>query len=383
MPSFSFDVMSARPEASARTGLLTTPHGTIETPVFMPVGTKGTVKAMTPEEVEGIGAEIILGNTFHLWLKPGDELVRDLGGLHKFMNWQKPILTDSGGYQVFSLSKLNKITEQGVTFRSPFDGSPQFLTPEISMQIQENLGADIIMCFDECAPYPATHDYVKKSCEMTARWAERCKRAHKREDQALFGIVQGGVYDDLREWSAQATTALDFPGYSIGGLSVGETKDEMLRGLQVMDRSLPRDKPRYLMGVGTPEDFFMGVENGIDMFDCVMPTRVARNGRLYTNEGLLNIRNAIHARDAKPISQTCKCYACGNYSRAYLRHLFMADEILGSRLATWHNLYFFIDLMKRIREAIRANTVQDLKEKVLTNYPPRPTTQSSDEEASD
>lgn len=348
--------------------MLSTPHGDVETPVFMPVGTKATVKAMTPEEVEQIGAQIVLANTFHLYLRPGDEIVRDLGGLHKFMNWHRPVLTDSGGYQVFSLSKLNKITEEGVDFRSPLDGSAHFLTPEKSVKIQENLGADIIMCFDECAPYPATHEYAKKSAEMTARWAERCKRAHNREDQALFGIVQGSMYDDLREWSARATVDIGFPGYSIGGLSVGEPKDEMLRSLKVMDAILPKDKPRYLMGVGTPEDFFTGVENGIDMFDCVLPTRTARNGRIYTAEGILNLRNASHAADPRPISLSCECYACHNYSRAYLRHLFMANEILAFRLATWHNLHYFIDLMRQIREAIAVGALAELKNEVVAVY---------------
>lgn len=334
----------------------------------MPVGTKATVKAMTPEEVEESGAQIVLSNTFHLWLRPGDTVVAKLGGLHKFMNWKRPILTDSGGYQVFSLSKLNRITEEGVRFRSPLDGAALFLTPEESMRIQQNLGADIAMVFDECAPYPAEHEYVRRSCEMTARWAERCKASHQREDQALFGIVQGGVYPDLRAWSAEATANIGFPGYAIGGLSVGEPKDEMLTSLQVMDRHLPREAPRYLMGVGTPEDFFTGVENGVDMFDCVMPTRTARNGRLYTNEGLLNIRNAVHAEDPAPVSESCACYACRNYSRAYLRHLFMADEILGSRLATGHNLFYFLDLMSRIRAAIRTDTLAEFKAVALAPY---------------
>lgn len=334
----------------------------------MPVGTHATIKAMTPDEVEALGAQIVLANAFHLWLRPGDKIISELGGLHRFMNWNRPILTDSGGFQVFSLSKLNKITEEGVHFRSPLDGTPLFLTPETSIAIQENLGADIIMCFDECAPYPSEHDYVRQSAEMTARWAERCKAAASREDQALFGIVQGGVYDDLREWSAQATVEIGFPGYAIGGLSVGEPKDEMARALEVMNRCLPVAQPRYLMGVGTPEDFFIAVEHGIDMFDCVMPTRTARNGRIYTNEGLLNIRNSCHQRDAAPPSESCTCYTCRHYTRAYLRHLFMSNEILGSRLATGHNLHFFIDLLASIRSAIRSGSLAQLKERVLAHY---------------
>lgn len=367
---FTFQVHKEDAQTRARTGTLFTPHGEIRTPVFMPVGTKATVKAMIPEELEEVGAQIILANTFHLALRPGDEVVRDLGGLHKMMHWNRPILTDSGGFQVFSLGQLNKISEEGVRFRSPLDGAPLFLTPEKSMQIQQNLGADIVMAFDECPPYPATHDYARKSAEMTARWAERCKVACAgREDvQALFGIVQGSVFPDLREWSAAATTNIGFPGYAIGGLSVGENKEEMALSLDVMDRTLPRDKPRYLMGVGTPQDFFLGIERGVDMFDCVLPTRSARTGRVYTNEGMMNLRNAIHARDTSPISTTCGCYACRHYSRGYLRHLFMADEILASRLATWHNLFYFITLMSGIRESIETCQFPQFKAKALGPY---------------
>ncbi len=368
MPAISFNIRSEDRRTRARTGSLVTPHGEIETPVFMPVGTKATVKAMTPEELEEIGAQIILANTFHLYLRPGDEVVAELGGLHRFMNWKRSILTDSGGFQVFSLSKLNKITEEGVAFRSPLDGSALFLTPEISVRIQENLGADIIMCFDECPPYPASYEYLKASAERTARWAERCKKAHVREDQALFGIVQGGVHADLRAWSARATIEIGFPGYAIGGLSVGEPKNEMVSALAVMDEILPRSQPRYLMGVGTPEDFFLGVRHGVDMFDCVMPTRTARNGRLYTNEGLVNIRNACYTRDSRPISESCGCYTCRNYSRAYVRHLMMSNEILGSRLTTWHNLFYFLDLMRRIRASIDEGSFCELEEEVLAPY---------------
>ncbi|MGI8906791.1 MAG: tRNA guanosine(34) transglycosylase Tgt [Candidatus Sumerlaeaceae bacterium] len=368
--AFQFEVHHEDQATSARTGTLSTPRGAIRTPVFMPVGTKATVKAMTPEELEEVGAQIILANTFHLTLRPGDEIVRDLGGLHKMMHWNRPILTDSGGFQVFSLGQLNKITEEGVRFRSPIDGAALFLTPEKSMQIQQNLGADIVMAFDECPPYPATHEYARKSAEMTARWAERCKAscAGRADSQALFGIVQGGVYADLREWSAAATVNIGFPGYAIGGLSVGENKDEMCAALDVMNRSLPRDKPRYLMGVGTPQDFFVAIERGIDMFDCVLPTRSARTGRVYTNEGMMNLRNAMHTRDAGPISSTCNCYTCRFYSRGYLRHLFLADEILASRLATWHNLAYFLGLMGSIRESIETGQFLQFKERALQPY---------------
>lgn len=346
----------------ARLGTLTTPHGVIETPIFMPVGTKATVKAMTPEEVRDLGAQIILANTFHLHLRPGDELVRDMGGLHKFMNWSGPILTDSGGFQVWSLADLNRIREDGVRFRSPLDGAEVIFTPETAMRMQENLGADIIMCFDECQPYPATPEYTRKSAEMTARWAARCKAAHVKSDtQALFGIVQGGVYPEWRKWSAEATTNIGFPGYAIGGLSVGEPKDDMATCLDVMDEMLPRDKPRYLMGVGAPEDLVEGVARGVDMFDCVLPTRTARSGRLYTREGVLNILNAAHTRDPQPLSASCTCYTCRNYSRAYLRHLYHSNEILASRLGTTHNLHFFIDLMREVRASLRSGTFETLR----------------------
>ena len=355
-------------ECSGRAGTFTTPHGVIETPVFMPVGTKATVKGMTPEELETIGAQIILANTFHLALRPGDSTVRALGGLHKMMNWNNPILTDSGGFQVFSLAKLNKITEEGVRFRSPLDGSEVNLTPERSIGIQENLGADIIMAFDECVPPDADHSYTAKSLEMTIRWLERCKAAKTRDDQALFGIVQGGIFTDLRERSAMLTTQIDLPGYSIGGLSVGESKEDMEACLKVMDAHLPRTKPRYLMGVGTPEDFFRGVENGVDMFDCVLPSRNARNAKLYTNEGVVNMRNAVHAVDTEPVSASCGCYVCRNYSRGYLRHLYMSNEILAARLGTWHNLHYFVHLMKGIRKSIIDDRFLEFKRFALAAY---------------
>lgn len=368
--SFDFKVEHKCADTCARTGVFNTPHGPVETPVFMPVGTKATVKAMTPEELEEVGAQIILANTFHLTLRPGDDTVKALGGLHRMMSWKKPILTDSGGFQVFSLGDLNKITQEGVRFRSPLDGSEIFLTPEKATQIQHNLGADVIMVFDECAPYPAERKYVQESVEMTARWAARCKAAHAghEDTQALLGIVQGGMYDDLREWSARTTVDIGFKGYAIGGLSVGEPKPDMERGLEVVNAILPEDQPRYLMGVGTPEDFFRGVERGVDMFDCVLPTRSARTGRVYTNEGILNMRNAVHAVDTSPISESCGCYTCRNYSRGYLRHLFLADEILASRLATWHNLFYFLALMAGIREAIRQGRLLQFKGEALVAY---------------
>ena len=368
--AFEFQVILNCSNTSARAGVLSTPHGPIETPVFMPVGTKATVKAMTPEELDAAGAQIILANTFHLALRPGSSVVKALGGLHKMMNWNKPILTDSGGFQVFSLSKLNKIQEDGVRFRSPIDGSEMFLSPEIATKIQHELGADIIMAFDECAPYPAEHDYVRRSAEMTIRWAERCRETNRgyEDEQALFGIVQGGIYPDLREWSAHRTVDLDFPGYAIGGLSVGETKPEMEAALDVMNANLPENKPRYLMGVGTPDDFFRAVERGVDMFDCVLPTRSARTGRIYTSDGIINMRNAVHTTDTSPMDCDCGCYACRHYTRGYIRHLFMSDEILASRLATSHNLYYFLHLMQGIRQAITADRFPAYKAEVLGKF---------------
>ncbi len=366
---FEFHITHDSSQCAGRAGELILPHGVVHTPVFMPVGTKATVKAMTPEELKTIGAEIILSNTFHLMLRPGDAVVRELGGLHKMMNWDRPILTDSGGFQVFSLAALNKITEEGVRFRSPIDGDEVFLTPERSIAIQENLGADIIMAFDECVdPTKADHDYTRKSLEMTARWLGRCKQAKNRDDQALFGIVQGGIFPDLRKASARLTTEVDLPGYAVGGLSVGESKEDMEACLDVMNSELPRSKPRYLMGVGTPEDFFRGVERGIDMFDCVLPTRNARNAKLYTNEGIVNMRNAAYLTDTAPVSPTCDCYVCRNYSRGYLRHLFMSNEILASRLGTWHNLHYFVHLMQGIRRSIIDDNFAEFKAQALAPY---------------
>lgn len=349
-------------DGAARRGRVHARHGSIETPAFMPVGTYGTVKAMTPEELTGLGAEIILGNTFHLMLRPGPDVVAELGGLHRFMNWSKPILTDSGGFQVFSLAKLRKIDEEGVRFRSPIDGSEVRLTPESSMDVQRALGSDIVMMFDDCTAWPATHDQARLSMERSMRWAVRCHRHYYgggAEGSApvpgdLFGIVQGGMYGDLRSESLRSLMELDLPGLAVGGLAVGEPEPERLRVLEELVPHMPTDRPRYLMGVGRPEDIVAAVARGIDMFDCVMPTRHARNGHLFTSTGVINIRNAAHQRDPNPIDPACGCYTCRHYSRAYLRHLDRCNEILGSRLNTIHNLYFYLDLMRQIRAAIEA-----------------------------
>lgn len=364
-----YELIKECKQSGARLGRLHTPHGVIDTPIFMPVGTQATVKAMTPEELKDMEAQIILSNTYHLYLRPGHDLVKEAGGLHKFMNWDRPILTDSGGFQVFSLGDLRKITEEGVEFQSHIDGSKHFLSPEKVMEIETALGADIIMAFDECAPFPADHDYVKKSLERTTRWAVRCKEAHTNtENQALFGIVQGGMYKDLREQSARELVALDFPGYSIGGLSVGEPKDLMYEVLDYTTPLLPKDKPRYLMGVGSPDALIEGVIRGIDMFDCVLPTRIARNGTAMTSQGKVAIKNAKFTRDFTPLDPECECYCCKNYTKAYLRHLYKADEILSARLMSTHNLHFLIDLMKKVREAIMEDRLLDFKEEFFKKY---------------
>ncbi|TSK08062.1 MAG: tRNA guanosine(34) transglycosylase Tgt [Geobacter sp.] len=352
MAAISFELIKKDPGCAARLGSLTTTHGRIETPIFMPVGTQATVKAMTPEELVEVGSQIILANTYHLYLRPGHELIGRLGGLHRFMHWDRPMLTDSGGFQVFSLGELRKISEEGVKFRSHIDGSRHFISPEVSIAIQEALGADIAMCFDECPPYPAERRYVEKSLELTTRWARRCKDAHKREDQALFGIVQGGMHGDLRRESAKQITDIGFDGYALGGLSVGEEKEVMHGMMQECSDILPENAPRYIMGIGAPEDLVEAVYNGFDMFDCVMPTRNARNGALFTSFGRINIKGAQFAEDQGPIDPLCDCYVCRNYSRAYLRHLYRSQEILASRLNSWHNLHFFLNLMKQVREAI-------------------------------
>ncbi len=339
-------------DQSARRGRLTFPRGTVETPAFMPVGTYGTVKAMTPEELLETGAEIILGNTFHLMLRPGVDVVKVHGDLHDFMHWQGPVLTDSGGFQVFSLGEMRKITEKGVTFRSPVDGSKVFLGPEESMAVQQALGADIVMIFDECTPYPATQKQAKDSMELSLRWAARSKEAHTGNGAALFGIVQGGMYLDLREQSLKGLLDIGFDGYAIGGLSVGEPKEQMLKVLNGLNPHMPEQSPRYLMGVGTPSDIVEAVRLGVDMFDCVMPTRNARNGHLFTQYGDVRIRNASHQYDSGSVDKDCGCYTCKNYSRAYLRHLDKTREILGARLNTIHNLYYYQQLMREIRAAI-------------------------------
>lgn len=339
-------------DGKARRGRLTFDRGTIETPAFMPVGTYGTVKGMKAEEVAETGAEIILGNTFHLMLRPGTEIIEQHGGLHGFMNWDKPILTDSGGFQVFSLGKMRKITEEGVKFSSPVNGEKIMLTPERSMEVQRSLGADIVMIFDECTPYPASHEESKVSMELSLRWAQRSKDAHEGNLNALFGIVQGGMYEDLREVSVNGLTSIGFDGYAIGGLSVGEPKEDMIRILDHTAPLIPENKPRYLMGVGKPEDLVEGVRRGIDMFDCVMPTRNARNGHLFVTNGVIKIRNARHKTDTGPLDPECDCYTCKNYSRAYLHHLDKCNEILGSQLNTMHNLRFYQRVMQGLRDAI-------------------------------
>ena len=336
----------------ARRGQLQFDRGTVQTPTFMPVGTYGTVKAMTPEELIGLGAEMILGNTFHLMLRPGTEVIRKHGDLHDFMNWQGPILTDSGGFQVFSLGELRKITEQGVTFASPVNGDKVFMGPEESMQVQRELGADVVMIFDECTPYPADEHQTRASMELSLRWARRSKEAHGENSAALFGIVQGGMFTHLRDESLQGLLAIGFDGYAIGGLSVGEPKDDMIRILDHVTPQLPDDKPRYLMGVGRPEDIVESVRRGVDMFDCVLPTRNARNGHLFTRYGEVKIRNARYRNDTRPLDAQCNCYTCQNYSRAYLRHLDKTGEILGARLNTIHNLYYYQELMRGLRNAI-------------------------------
>jgi len=356
---FKYEIFKEHSYSSARLGRITTPHGTIDTPTFMPVGTQATVKALSPEDLLQCGTQIILGNTYHLFLRPGHTLIRTLGGLHRFMNWSGPILTDSGGFQVFSLNDLAKVTEEGVTFQSHLDGSSHKLTPESAIEIQEALGADIIMTFDEPTPHDADRDQTRKSLEMSTRWAKRCQLARTETVQTLFGIVQGGMFPELREESARQIIDLGFNGYAIGGLSVGEEKSQMLELAAHTAALLPASSPRYLMGVGTPDDLIACSRMGIDMFDCVMPTRNARNGTLFTSEGKLHIRNARHREEDLPVDPDCTCYTCSNYSRAYLRHLYMADEILALRLTSFHNIAFFQNWMKRIRQAIQEDRPLD------------------------
>ena len=352
MPMFEYRLIAQCPETGARAGELVTPHGVIETPVFMPVGTQATVKAMTPPELEEIGAQIVLGNTYHLYMRPGADIVEEAGGLHKFMQWHHPILTDSGGFQVFSLSELRRITDEGVEFRSHLDGSKHFMRPEDSMDIQQKLGSDIAMAFDECVVWPTTEEYSRAAMERTISWARRCKDHHSREDQALFGIVQGSMFEDQRIECIRRLEDISFPGYGIGGLSVGESHEDMYRILEALCPEMPVNKPRYLMGVGHPANLVEGVARGIDMFDCVLPTRNGRNGGVLTSYGKMNLKNSGFARDFTPVDPSCGCYTCRNFTRAYIRHLYTAGEILASRLCSWHNLYFLVNLMKDARQAI-------------------------------
>ncbi len=366
--AFRYELLKECKETGARAGLLHTAHGTFKTPMFMPVGTQATVKTLTPQMLKDVKAQIVLSNTYHLFLRPGEDLIKEAGGLHKFMGWDGGLLTDSGGFQVFSLSAMRKITEEGVAFRSHIDGSKRFLSPEIATQVQMALGSDIAMVFDECIPYPADYDYALASTDRTTRWAKRCKEVHDHPYQVLFGIVQGGMYPELRKRSAEALQEIDFPGYSIGGLSVGESKELMYEVLEATTPLLPKHKPRYLMGVGTPDCLVEGVARGVDMFDCVYPTRVARNGTVLTHKGRLVVRNAEHARDFAPLEEGCTCYTCQNFSRAYLRHLFKAEEILGLELASIHNIHFLLRLMEEAREAIMEDRFPEFKKSFWELY---------------
>jgi queuine tRNA-ribosyltransferase len=366
--AFRFELIKKNPFSEARLGKIETAHGSFTTPAFSPVGTQGTIKSLTPEELVEIGVEVILGNTYHLYLRPGHETIGKLGGLHKFIHWDRPILTDSGGYQVYSLGGLRKISEEGVTFQSHLDGSLHLLTPERVMEIQKTLGTDIAMVLDECVPYPSSYDYVKASTSLTTRWAGRCLQMRQEEGPAFFAIVQGGMYRDLREESARSLVEMNFQGYAIGGLSVGEPKSMMLDVLGWTTSLLPEKAPRYLMGVGAPEDILGAVMLGIDLFDCVLPTRNARNGTLFTHSGKISIKQAQYVEDGRPIDENCLCYTCRHYSRAYLRHLYLANEILSSRLNTIHNLFYYMDFMKRIQEAIRENRLLEFH-KAHTSIP--------------
>ena len=369
-----FQIVRKDKNSSARAGMLTTAHGKVATPVFMPVGTQATVKALSPHELKKLKAQVILNNTYHLYLRPGPELIRQAGGLHQFANWDRVILTDSGGFQVFSLAELNKVTKEGLKFQSHLDGSRHFFTPESVVRIQRDLGSDIMMVLDECTPYPCSYDYALKSNKLTIHWAERSKRAFEETepihgyDQALFAIVQGSTYKDIRRQSAAALVDMDFLGYGIGGLSVGEPKEDMYEMAAICTENLPENKPRYLMGVGKPEDLLEGIACGVDMFDCVMPTRNGRNGTVFTGNGPITIKNAKYRDDFIPIDENCSCYTCQNFTRAYLRHLFQAEEILVLRLASYHNLYFYIDLMRRARKAILQGEFLHWKNEFLSNY---------------
>ena len=369
MSAIRFEITHVCKQSGARCGILHTPHGDVETPMFMPVGTLATVKFLSPEEIKALGAGVILANTYHLWLRPGEDIVDKAGGVQKFMNYSGPMLTDSGGFQVFSLADRRKIKEEGVTFKSHLDGSTLFLSPEKSIQIQNKIGADIIMSFDECAPYPCSYDYMKNSVERTLRWAKRGKDAHQRpEEQALFGIVQGGEYQDLREMCAKTLAEMDFPGYSIGGTSVGESKETMYKMIDYSVKYLPWEKPRYLMGVGSVDAILEGILRNVDMFDCVLPTRIARHGALMTSQGRVNIKKQEYEEDFGPLDPECDCYTCKNYSRAYLRHLFRCNEGLGSRLMSIHNLRFLLSLTEQARKAIREDRFGDFKAELFKKY---------------
>jgi queuine tRNA-ribosyltransferase len=364
-----FKVLHQESSSQARCGLLETPHGCVETPVFMPVGTKGTVKAMTPEELRRVGTQLVLSNTYHLFLRPGADVIAEAGGLHRFMNWQGPILTDSGGFQVFSLSDLNEVSDEGVVFQSHLDGSRHCFPPEKAVEVQEKLGADIIMAFDDVVPYPTTEERAAEAVRRTTDWAYRCRKAQTADTkQALFGIVQGSVFSKLRTRSAEELVELDFPGYAVGGLSVGEPEELFYELLEHTVPLLPPEKPRYVMGIGTPDYIMEAVWNGVDMFDCVMPTRIARNGTVFTSSGRLTIRNAQFARDYGALDPNCSCYVCSNYSRAYLRHLMKSNEILGLRLTTWHNLYFLHSFVSELRQAIRENRLEVFRSQFWHQY---------------
>ena len=374
-----FELLCKDASSRARRGRLTTGHGVIETPAFMPVGTQGSVKGVSPQELRELKAQIILGNTYHLFVRPGIEVIRHCGGLHRFMNWDGPILTDSGGYQIFSLARLRKITDEGVHFQNHVDGTPAFISPEIAMQIQATLGSDISMVLDECPPWPCEYDYAAKSAEMTTRWAKRCKEhaerrtsnSQSRIHQLIFGIVQGATFDELRQRSAQAIVDLDFDGYAIGGVSVGEPEEEMIRAVESSEPFLPSDKTRYAMGLGTPPQLLEMISRGMDMFDCVLPTRLARNGTAFTSTGTLNLKNAEFARDKRPIEDNCDCTSCREFSRGYIRHLIKAEEILGLRIITLHNLHFYLDLMRQARDKIDKGTLDEFRREFVSNYESR------------
>lgn len=365
---FHLEIKHIDKQTGARYGILHTPHGDVEVPMFMPVGTNATVKCLSPEEIKSLGAGVILANTYHLHLRPGEEIVKKAGGVHQFMNYDGPMLTDSGGFQVFSLQKTRKITEEGVEFRNIYNGDKDMFTPEKVIQIEEDIGADIIMSFDECIPYPVTHEYAKRSTERTIRWAKRGLAAHKREDQALFGIVQGGEFQDLREMCAKELAALDFPGYSIGGTSIGEPKDVCFRMIEDAIRYLPANKPRYLMGVGSLDYILGGIERGVDMMDCVLPTRIARHGALMTSQGRINIRKAQYKEDFTPLDPECDCYTCKHYTKAYLHHLFMCNEEFGKRLNSIHNIRFLIKVVEGARKAIQEDRFKEYEEEILRKY---------------